>query len=116
MVHPTYVWRGASSLRCRLVLEEPLFTPDGAGGIEVSYRKQMCLWACVMSEDWPSWGRTQMDRKESIGHYRIIIRWCRGITITHRFRNESRIFKIIGTEDPDGYRQRLVCMAEAYLS
>ncbi len=116
MGRSTYVWHGAASLRRRLVLEEPTFTPDGAGGVEASYKQKASLWACIVSENGPGWThRTQMDRKESVGCYRITLRWRRGITTAHRFRDGDQVFKILGTEDPDGHRHRLVCMAEAYM-
>jgi head-tail adaptor len=113
MGRPIYVWHGAASLRRRLALESPTPIADGAGGIEIYYKEVGKLWACVVSASPSALGmRDRMDRRESATCYSITLRWRRGITTAHRFRDEDQIFKIMRTEDPDGHRQRLVCMTE----
>jgi head-tail adaptor len=113
MRRPLHVWRGIASLRRRLTLEEPENISDGAGGFETSYKTKATLWACTMCEDSTSMLES-MGRKDCKGRYRITIRWRRGITTAHRFRDDHESFKIIGVENPDSRRQFLVCTAEAY--
>lgn len=97
-------------LNRRLVLEAPVETPDGAGGVTRSYESVATLWAAVT----PLSSREQTDavqRGVAITH-RIRLRFSADITSRHRFRDGDRIFRIVSLRDRDGRRRFLQIEAE----
>lgn len=87
-------------LRHRLVLEEPLETPDGAGGMTRTYQSLAPLWAKVV----PVSARDQVVAAApgaTVTH-RIVIRRRDDVTTRHRFRDGTRVFRIITLREADG--------------
>lgn len=97
-------------LNRRLVLEAPVETPDGAGGVTRSYSAAATLWAQV----------TPVSAQEEIAAarlgaritHRIRLRFMSGIDIRHRLRDGSRIYRIVSLHDTDGRNRFLQIEAE----
>ena len=84
-------------LRHRLVLEEPIETPDGAGGVARSYATVATLWAAVT----PVAARAEVSADSlaaSVTH-RIVIRAGPEVTTRHRLREGTRIFHILALRE-----------------
>ncbi len=89
-------------LNRRLVLEAPVETPDGAGGVTRSYAEVTTLWAVA--------GRGAAVRPS--GAAATIVAAATGATVTHRIpiarvdsprlRDGTRIFRIVALRDQDG--------------
>jgi SPP1 family predicted phage head-tail adaptor len=87
-------------LRHRLVLEAPVETPDGAGGVTRSFAAVATLWAAVT----PVAARGTVDAASlatDVTH-RIVVRAGTDITTRHRLRQGARIFRIVALRDADG--------------
>jgi SPP1 family predicted phage head-tail adaptor len=87
-------------LKHRLTLEEPVETPDGAGGVTRSYATVTTLWAAVT----PVAARASVEAASlaaTITH-RILIRWRDDVTTRHRLRDGARIFRIAALRESDG--------------
>jgi SPP1 family predicted phage head-tail adaptor len=86
-------------LRHRLVLEAPVETDDGAGGVLRSYENLATVWAAI-----EPLGLAEQIAAESLGArrtHRIIIRTGFDLTLRHRFKLGARIFRIAAIRDPD---------------
>jgi len=93
----------------RLVLEAPVETPDGAGGVTRSYLPGMTLWASV--EPVSARGAVVADAPGATITHRIIVRQYSGITTRHRFVEGTTIYRIVTLRD-DATRRFLVIGAE----
>jgi SPP1 family predicted phage head-tail adaptor len=80
-------------LNRRLVLEAPVETDDGAGGVTRSYQAATTLWARVT----PAAARAVVaaDSLAALVTHRIVVRAPRTITGLHRFRDGARIFRVV---------------------
>jgi SPP1 family predicted phage head-tail adaptor len=88
------------TLRHRLVLEAPVETADGAGGVARSFATVTTLWAALV----PVTARGDVvaaDLGASVTH-RIVIRSGLDLTTRHRLREGARIFRIVALRDQDG--------------
>jgi SPP1 family predicted phage head-tail adaptor len=98
------------ALRRRLVLEEPVATPDGLGGATQDFVTVAAVWAQVEwlggSERW------LMGRPEQAATHRVTLRWRDGVDSGQRLRDGTRFYDIRAVVDPDGGRRRLVCLVE----
>lgn len=102
----------AGRLNQRLILEAPVETPDGAGGVARSYESAATLWASVV----PVSARDQMDaaqRGVTVTH-RIALRYSADISSRHRFRDGARIFRIVSLRDHDGRKRVLDILADEW--
>jgi SPP1 family predicted phage head-tail adaptor len=84
---------GAGGLDRRLVLEAPVETDDGAGGVTRSFEMVATLWAQVM----PVRARPNVaaDSLAALVTHRIVVRLPRTITTLNRFRDGTRIFRVV---------------------
>ncbi len=101
---------GPGDLNRRLVLEEPVDTPDGAGGVTRSYQTVSTLWASVL----PASAKglvVAAGRGVRVTH-RITIRSGLEVTTRHRFRWGARIFQVVALRDQDGEGRFLEIAAE----
>jgi SPP1 family predicted phage head-tail adaptor len=106
----TAAFTDIGALRHRLALEEPVETPDGAGGVTRSYQTLATLWAKVT----PASARERMEaaaRGATVTH-RIVIRARSGVTTRHRLRAGARLFRIAALHDADGSGRFTVIAAE----
>jgi SPP1 family predicted phage head-tail adaptor len=88
------------ALRHRLVLEEPIEPPDGAGGVTRSYATVTTLWAAVTPVS--ARGDVVADDVGANVTHRIIIRSGPYVSTRHRLREGARIFRILALRDQDG--------------
>ena len=88
-------------LKHRLVLEAPVETPDGAGGVARSYVHAATLWAEVTPLS--ARERVLADASGTSVTHRIRIRTRGDVTRRHRLRLGVRIFRIATVrEDASG--------------
>lgn len=97
-------------LNRRLVLEAPVESADGAGGVTRSYTPVMTLWASV--EPVSARNSVVADAFGATVTHRIVIRRRAAVTTRHRFVEGERIYRIVTLRD-DGARRFLVIGAEA---
>ena len=97
----------AGQLTARLDLESAVETPDGQGGVTVSYAVASSHWARLepVSAELAELGH--VDR-QSVTH-RIWIRHADGVASGKRFRKGARVFGILTVHDPDDTGRYLVC-------
>jgi SPP1 family predicted phage head-tail adaptor len=87
-------------LRDRLVLEQPVEMPDGAGGVTRSYAGVATLWAAltpVVARD-----AVVADALAATVTHRVVLRMRSDITTRHRLRLGTRVFRIVTLRDQDG--------------
>jgi SPP1 family predicted phage head-tail adaptor len=101
---------GIGELNRRLVLEEPVETPDGAGGVTRSYTLVMAVWAKV--EPVTARFRVEADAPGANITHRITIRRRAAVTTRHRFKEGTRTYRIVSMHETDGTRRFLQIDAE----
>ena len=80
-------------LNRRLVLEAPIETADGAGGVVRTYETVATLWASV--EPVAARGAVVADSLAATVTHRVVIRYRADITTRHRFRHGARLYRIV---------------------
>jgi len=90
------------ALNRRLMLEAPVETADGAGGVTRDYATEVMLWAQVTPG--PARADIAADSLGATLRYRIVIRARGGITPWHRLRDGARIYRIVAVRDSAGRR------------
>lgn len=97
-------------LNRRLVLEEPVIVPDGAGGVIRTYQALATLWAALIPV---SAGNVLVaDGAGVTVTHRIAIRSGPEVTTRHRFRWGARVFQVVALRDRDGEGRFLEIEAE----
>jgi SPP1 family predicted phage head-tail adaptor len=94
----------------RFVLELPLESPDGFGGIIRTYQPGPQLWGAIEMLDQSE--RVAADRPEAVATHRVTLAFRDGITAAMRLSCGPRRFRIKAASDPDGRRRDLVCLVE----
>jgi len=82
------------------VLEAPVETPDGAGGVTRSFAVLATVWAKVTPV--AARGEVVADDLAAAVTHRIFIRFRDDVTTSHRFRLGMRIYRIVALRDEDG--------------
>ncbi|HEY8382745.1 MAG TPA: phage head closure protein [Microvirga sp.] len=98
------------ALSRRFVLEVPLESPDGFGGVMRSFAPGPALWGAirlVAGEE-----RLRADRPEQAVTHRVTLRYREGVTAAMRLALGPRRFAIRTASDPDGSRREIVCLVE----
>ncbi|MBN8957770.1 MAG: phage head closure protein [Rhizobiales bacterium] len=90
---------GIGRLRERVVLEAPVESDDGAGGVVRTYATQATLWAEIIAVS--AKGALVADAAGASVTHRITIRSGVDVTMRHRFRLGARIFEIVSMRDAD---------------
>ena len=96
-------------LNRRLVLEAPVETADGAGGVTRSYAAIMTLWASV--EPLSARPAVVADAAGATVTHRIVTRRRAAVTTRHRFVEGGTVYRIVTLRE-DGSRRFLVIGAE----
>ena len=96
--------------RRRFILELPLESADGFGGVIRTYAAGPQLWGAIeiMRGD----EQVRGGRAEQTVTHRVRLRYRDGITAAHRLTCGPRRFQIRTAADPDGMRRELVCLVE----
>lgn len=86
-------------LNRRLVVEAPIETPDGAGGVSRAFMAVATLWADVT----PLAARASTDAASlgALATHRILVRAGPEITTQHRLRLDAREFCIVAIRAHD---------------
>ncbi|MBZ0215981.1 MAG: phage head closure protein [Fimbriimonadaceae bacterium] len=100
----------AGSLRHRVMLEAPVETADGAGGVDLDWSPVAGLWAEIR----PLSGGEQLafGRAHASLTTRVTIRYRGAVASDMRFRLGVRILEIRQIADPDGLKRWLECICE----
>jgi SPP1 family predicted phage head-tail adaptor len=94
----------------RFVLELPLETPNGFGGVIRTYVAGPQLWGALeMVHQAERDGAASTE--QSVTH-RVRLRWRDGVTGAMRLTCGPRRFRIKAATDPDGAKRDLVCLVE----
>jgi SPP1 family predicted phage head-tail adaptor len=102
--------RDPGLLNRRVVLEAPVESADGAGGVTRGFEAVATLWVSVT----PISAARQIEAQRlgaRITH-RLHLRYSQDITTRHRFRDGDRIYRIASLRDRDGSRRFLEIEAE----
>lgn len=94
---------GPGDLNRRLTLQAPMETPDGAGGVSLSFFDVAPLWAQV--EPVTAQRVVIADGDGATVTHRIQIRAGPEITTRHRLRDGARIFEIVALREADASRR-----------
>jgi SPP1 family predicted phage head-tail adaptor len=96
-------------LKRRLVLEAPVESADGAGGVTRGYEAVMTLWASV--EPVSARGAVVADAPGATVTHRIVMRRRGAVTARHRFVEGTTVYRIVTLRE-DATRRFLVIGAE----
>lgn len=100
----------SGDLRQRLVLEQPVAAPDGAGGFIVTWTPVATVWAALAPL---SAGELAFaDGLKGRVTHRIVLRRRQGVSADRRFRDGARIFDIRSVIDLGERHVWLECLAE----
>jgi SPP1 family predicted phage head-tail adaptor len=99
----------AGELNRRLVLEQPVETPDGAGGVVRGFAAVTTLWGKL--DPVSARRAVEADAPGATVTHRIIIRARADITTRHRFREGTTVYRIASLRE-DSTRRFLVIGAE----
>ena len=94
----------------RFVLEVPLESPDGFGGMIRTYAAGPQVWGAI--ELLRGDERVRAGRPEQAVTHRVTLRYRDGVTAAMRLVRGLRRFAIRSAADPDGTRRDLVCLVE----
>jgi SPP1 family predicted phage head-tail adaptor len=94
----------------RFVLEVPLESPDGFGGVIRTYAAGPQVWGAI--EMLKGDERVRAGRPEQAVTHRVTLRYRDGVTAAMRLSRGLRRFAIRSAADPDGTRRDLVCLVE----
>lgn len=93
---------GIGARRRRVVIEQAVETPDGAGGFSRAWSAKASVWASFrLIRAGP---RDMADRPSLASVWSVRMRWRDDLDGTHRLRDGARIFTILGGGDPDSRR------------
>ena len=97
-------------MTARLVLEEPVSTPDGQGGATVSWTEIAAMWAKIEPVS-SSLAERAGAEIGTISH-RIWLRFREGLVAGQRLRKGARLFAVKLVQDPDETGRYLTCLCE----
>lgn len=92
----------AGRLKARLVLEAPVETPDGQGGVSRAYHGVATVWAAVTPL--AAHESVAADAPGAMARVRIVLRDEFALTLDHRLRDGARIYRIVAF----GVRERFI--------
>ena len=96
--------------RRRFVLELPLESPDGFGGVIRTYAAGPQLWGAIEMIGGDE--HVRAGRSEQAVTHRVRLRYRGDVSAAHRLTCGPRRFQIKTAADPDGRRRELVCLVE----
>jgi SPP1 family predicted phage head-tail adaptor len=104
---------GIGRLRERVVLEAPVESDDGAGGVVRTYATQATLWAEIIPVN--AKADVVADAAGASVTHRITIRGGVDVTTRHRFRLGARIFEIVTVRGGDAQRRLMLIEAREWI-
>lgn len=97
----------------RLVIEAPVETPDGAGGVTRAYQPMTTVWAAVTPL--AAAGADEAGAFGALAVYRVVMRMRADLTTVHRLRWGDRLFRIAALRDADATGRFLELRAEQWV-
>jgi len=98
---------GGGARRRRIIIEQAVDTPDGAGGFSRVWSPQAAVWASFrLIRAAP---RDMADRPALAVVWSVRLRWRDDLDGTRRLRDGARIFTILGAAIRTGERRGLMC-------
>jgi SPP1 family predicted phage head-tail adaptor len=94
----------------RLVLEAPVETPDGAGGVTRAFMAFATIWGEVTPVS--ARGEAVAQSGGATVTHRILIRAGHDISTGYRLRLDARVFRIVAMRDHDRSGRLLEILAE----
>jgi SPP1 family predicted phage head-tail adaptor len=92
-------------LKTRLVIQSPVESDDGQGGVTRSYTTLATVWAAVMPlATRAAAGGVEADAEGATVKYRIILRSNFALTLQHRLVDGARVYRISAIRDRDDRR------------
>jgi SPP1 family predicted phage head-tail adaptor len=88
------------SLNKRLIVEAPVETPDGAGGVVRAYEAAATVWASITPVS--ARAHVEGDQAGALLTHRIVVRSGLELSTQHRLRHGGRVFTIAAFRDADG--------------
>lgn len=98
------------NLRHRFELQQPSPSPDGAGGIDVTWTPVATLWAALKPIS--AVEIDNADGRECRVTHEIVLRHRPGVSTAMRFIAGARVFDIRGVNDPTETGFWLRCLVE----
>lgn len=89
-------------LKTRLVIQQPIETPDDQGGVVRTWTTFATVWAQVTPLG--SRREAQADADGATQDYRIVLRSNLSLTLQHRFSDGARIYRIVAIRERDDRR------------
>lgn len=89
-------------LKTRLVIQQPVETPDDQGGVVRTWTTFATVWAQVTPLG--SGRDIQADADGATQGYRIVLRSNLSLTLQHRFSDGTRIYRIAAIRERDDRR------------
>lgn len=94
----------------RFVLDLPIETPDGFGGVVRTWQPGPVLWGAIEALALDE--RERAGRPEATVTHRVRLRHRAGIDGRNRLTLGARRFAVRAATDPDGARRETVCLVE----
>lgn len=92
-------------LKTRLLIEAPVETDDGQGGVTRSFAQVATVWAAVTPVVARATGSAvEADAEGATARYRIVLRSNFALTLQHRLVDGARIYRIAAIRDLDDRR------------
>lgn len=89
-------------LKTRLVVQQPVETPDDQGGVTRTWATFATVWAQVTANG--ARREAQADSDGATQSYRIVLRSSLSLTLQHRFSDGARIYRIVSIRERDDRR------------
>ena len=84
-------------LNTRLVLQSPVETDDGQGGVSRGYADIATIWARVVAVAAPP--RVEADAARAVTRLRIVARAPLALSLDHRLIDGAKIYRVTGYRD-----------------
>lgn len=96
------------ALRHRLIIEAPIETPDGIGGVTRTWTALATLWGEI--EPLAADDVMLADKRIGLVTHKIHVRHRLDVTVAHRFRLGSRIYAVRAVRDAEERGRFLECL------
>jgi SPP1 family predicted phage head-tail adaptor len=84
-------------MKTRLVVEAPVDTDDGQGGVRRAFAAITTVWAAVMPDRVQH--AVEADADGAVVRLRVVLRSGLDLTLQHRLRDGDRIYRITALSD-----------------
>lgn len=107
---PSKRHRAIGARRHRVLIEQPLDTPDPVGGVSTTFVPLANDWAAFEAVSGDEAAREDMAISAVL--YRVTLAWRGDVTPAMRLLLDGRRYLILAAADPDGCRDQLALLVE----